>query len=560
MTEDKSAALKQIEASVQSKLQKFVIAPPGNVRLESVRSMLRIGSKMRDQVMIELPLLNEAANAYQDLASTREWTVSGKETSVARTVDFINNARTWDFTNGMIEVGFEQVLRRRALDHILVGRTAYHITDSVFEYFDPTKLTYHKKVITQDSRGNVLPVKDTDIVWSYGAGSGGDPYIPWGDVKLNHALPLGFNGFIAPVMLVYPTAIMAWLLLEHDKMQLDGRKLRDILIVGKGLYEPIIQAIDRTLALWTGEDPSRVGIPVVEASQMPSPGTKLEDLITRLGLSNIPQSFDRAQFDHMYANQIAGAFGLALRQFWQDDSNTNRALEEVQEARQQLKGPLAFVRAEQRLINASRIVTMFAPASRPCWFSFLEETDTSSLKDRAQALSFFADALLKIGTAVGARLKPEFLIRKAQQLELLPTDVPIEEMLMSAEEMQALVEQQAQQAQADEGEGQVQQSSDQRSNEDDEVTQLKMLLELMPSKQKPMEEGDIIMNSKGIVVERRRGRMFTKHAIYEKALTKPLDHNEISRYDDENDDGESNDGPADPSFLQGMLEAAGSVG
>lgn len=417
---------------IQGSMMKAIIGPPSGVRMRDLKAMLTISNKLRDQSIWELPLVAAAATTYQDLASTREWRVQGKINSVSRTVELINNVATYDIETGYVTRGFEQYLRRRALDHITVGRTAFatrNIGDKAkfeFEYLDPTRLYFERDKNLKTSRNTpVPPVRPNEKVWRYGFEN--SPTLQSQEVHLNHPVPIGFNRFIAPLLLVYPTALMAWLVREHDTASLDGRKIRDLFIVDERLRSAIEEGLTIQMSLWAGADPSRTGFPVIGAN-MANYNRPAADYITRLGLSNIPEEFDRKSFLHAYANEIAAAFGLALRQFYNEESTTNRALEDVQEARQQQKGPPAFVRAEERMINASHVVRLHATKD-PLKFSFEEEADTQSLKDKAAAFRDQGEGLKAIGEVFGVAVKPEVWLGQMQILGLLPADIPIEDML-----------------------------------------------------------------------------------------------------------------------------------
>jgi hypothetical protein len=546
---------KEIRERYEKSLSNFINSRPQRYNDHSLDSMLSIGKQMRSEFK-KYRLLNGAITAYQDLASTREWTVSGKETAVQRTVEAINGVETWDYTTGMTDVGFEQHLRRLSLDYVTIGRIAqlFRGNADTFEYMylDPTVLYYNQQLLKMNKSGNYDKIRPDFLIWGYGSNSNSKPLYKWNEVRLAHPIPVGVGGFISPTLLVYPMALMAWLIQEHDSAKADGRKLRDILLVDQGLSEPIMEVLESSLQLWSGADPTKVGVPIVEISQ-PLNG-KLQDRIAHLGLSEIPENFDREAFDHMYANQIASSLGLALRQFWQDDSNTNRALEEVQEARQQLKGPLAFVRAVQRMMNESSVVRLFSPASRPSKFAFMEEADTGSFKERADAMKSYAEALLSAGTAVGARLKPEPLIRKFQEYDLLPADMTIEEMLMTVEEVKQLMEQQQVLVEDDT----VRQSPDQRTNTADEITQLKILktyIEDLSKKTDDLGENEIKMTGDYKIIDRRRPT-YSIDKILKSALEKQklLDPDAISRYDDESNDN----GDKGSLLLAGVFGSTGS--
>jgi hypothetical protein len=184
----------------------------------------------------------------------------------------------------------------------------------------------------------------------------------------------------------------------------------------------------------------------------------------------------------------------------------------------------------------------------------MEEADTGSFKERADAMKSYAEALLSAGTAVGARLKPEPLIRKFQEYDLLPADMTIEEMLMTVEEVKQLMEQQQVLVEDDT----VRQSPDQRTNTADEITQLKILktyIEDLSKKTDDLGENEIKMTGDYKIIDRRRPT-YSIDKILKSALEKQklLDPDAISRYDDESNDN----GDKGSLLLAGVFGSTGS--
>jgi hypothetical protein len=493
-----AAALETMKMDIAERLKSAIISPPGGSMMrygKTYKDVNDAGERMRNIATWDFRLVRQAIFAFIELASTREWTVSGKPGSVARTVELINSAATWDIETGYVQNNFEEYLRRRALDYVTLGRTAFATRNPQdpetfsFEYLDPVKLYWSREYPNRDRRQMMPPVTPDEKIWAYGYT--GEATLKHREVHLAYPIPVGqsMNRYISPLMLVYSTAVLAWLLEQHDTTSLDGRKIRDIFIVDKGLFDPLIQAIDAMLKIYSGDTSARSALPIVEATQ--TINGPLQDRIAQLGLSKIPEAFDRKAFEHTFANDIAGAFGLALRHFWQDDSNTNRALEEVQESRQQSKGPLAFVRMEQRLINASPLMRIYSPLTKPSRFGFVEETDTSRMKDEATALGLYAKGLSDLKMALGnINLDPMIFLAKAQELGWLPRDVPVADMILPGK------------APAPEGtDPSIATGSVSRPNAPTEVTK-------SWSPEDELEYGDIVMNSKGVILSSRE-RIFS---------------------------------------------------
>ncbi len=497
-----------VQAAAQSTMMKALIGPPSAVQLQDLKYIQTVSSKMRDRLLWELPLVSQASTTYQDLASTREWAVGGQPNAVSKTVELINNATTIDPNTGMKYVGFEQHLRRRALDHVAVGRTAFAVRNPdnklkiSFEYLDPTILYYTRSRDMLGRRGRIAtPVGDEEKIWAYGWQ--GTATLKYKEVILNHPIPIGTNRFISPLLLIYPTALLAWLLREHQTSSLDGRKLREIFLVEAGVRDALDLAIKQLAAIYGGMSVSDTGLPIVGIStaQMTRP---IQDYVGTLGLSRIPEQFDVKSFNHYYANEIAAAYGIPLRQFYNEESTTNRALEDVTEARAQQKGPSAFVRTEQRLINRTALVRIHAPKDNPCRFSFIEETDTQSLMDRATATNLLAQGLKALSEAMGMAIDPIVIAQIAQSWDLLPRDIPVEKMLTGKP-----VETDVSEAtDPKKGNGNVSQGSDGGTQGSDEVQRSSdSNWDNWSGKsfdaERGMEYGDILMSGTGQIIAKR---------------------------------------------------------
>lgn len=284
-TPEQKAAIKGF---IGDRLAKSIINPPtSSVKLTSLRGVLAAGENLRN-AMIEFPMLPQVMYIFQELAATREWAVSGKPRAVPKTVDLINNARTYDPHTGYIHRGFEQFLRRRCVDHNAIGRTAFSVrnldnpTNVVFEYIDPTRLSFQRVSYVADR-----PVMPDDKVWRYFS------RYEYRDreIILNHPFPVGVNLFMSPLLMVYSTALLAWLLSQHDLASLDGRKIRDLFLVDSGLFEAIEEGLQVQAALWAGGNPAITGLPIIEVNN--AAGRKLVDMIHQLGISKVPENFNR---------------------------------------------------------------------------------------------------------------------------------------------------------------------------------------------------------------------------------------------------------------------------
>lgn len=386
-----------------------VFTTPGLHKLaDPAMEMLRLGKEIRDKLWMEYPLLPFAVNIYMEMVASREWRVSGPPRGVVAAIEAINDIRTYN-TNGMVEYGFEQFLQRIALDNLMVGRCVYHWdNDGVIEYLDPTQLVFD---IGDESRRPMW--RDTLTQKSYSPSQ----------LVFSHPIPIGRDGrFLSPVYPLIPTATFGWLIREHDIASADGRKLRDIFLVhGEETKTQMAEAIIHSLEMWSGlkNAVEEHGVATVTVENLP-PGVTVKDLIHRIGLANIPDHFDARMFEFRFANEIAGSLGLSMRHFYNLETGTNRALEEVQEARQVSKGPAYFIRSHQRTLNRCGFLKQFGKNIK---LGFVEEVDSASREVDARVVNMFMDAFKKMMDASGGQIKVEAVIGWFQKLGFLPADV-----------------------------------------------------------------------------------------------------------------------------------------
>ena len=415
-----SKSLKALEIS--RKAIGNVLIGPGGPRELHPRDILETGRQIRDKQLHQFPILPGAVNVFQQIASSRGWYMSGRPRSVSRAVQWVNNAETFDIYTGQTYYGYQQYLQRRALDYLTIGRTTFAVRNrdgSPLEYIDPGHLRFQRQVSRKRRQDAVKP---SERVWRYK----NNENFRSDEIYVDHAIPIGSSLFISPIAYLLPSAHLAWLLREHHATQLDGRKIRDIIMVGgAGMADAIEHAIIQQAALYSGADPSTVGIPVVEVIN--NSGSPLTNFFATLGISNISEQFNEDQFLISYTNQIAAGIGLALRQFWNDESTTNRALEDIQEQRQQQKGPSFFIRTEQRMMNNSGVLERFGRGVNKVRFGFVEETDLSTKLSNAEVLRQTAEALKSVGEVFGSTITPQSYLAWMQNLGVLPYEVELVE-------------------------------------------------------------------------------------------------------------------------------------
>jgi hypothetical protein len=125
-----------------------------------------------------------------------------------------------------------------------------------------------------------------------------------------------------------------------------------------------------------------------------------------MGIANIPSNFDRAGFEFAYANSVANVTGLPMRSIYNSEKATNRALEEVQETRAGQKGPNAFIRTEERLMNQTGALQAFGENIR---FQFIEEADLATRETNAKVMKTYVDAFQVLVETFSAQVDPTYM-------------------------------------------------------------------------------------------------------------------------------------------------------
>lgn len=369
-----------------------------------IYQMIEFGTRIRDCYLWQYPILPGAVKTFLELTSTREWRLSGKPTGAARALEALHNSVTYQH-DGLVDRGFEQLIRRWVYDYLCIGRVLCTWDEGKpLRYLDPS-LTVYDLQRNQWFEGYTQNYFDAD------------------KVIFHHPLPVGIQGyFVSPLSFILPTAMMAWLIQQHDMADADGRKVRDIIVIkGEELAKQFVVQMRNSIEAWNGADPTKLDLSAIWMDAG-SPD-KAGEVVARVGLANIPEGFDREKFLMQYVNEIAAALGLALRHFYTGQENgTNRSLEEVQEARQQLKGPAACARSIQRMLNQSGYLRQFGKTIR---FGIVEEVDLQSLKTRATVLKEYAQAFAIFVKSLGGVVKIESLVAWLQSDGILPADLEI---------------------------------------------------------------------------------------------------------------------------------------
>lgn len=416
-------------AETISSLNKQIRAA-GRAVTANYKSNLRYGKALRDEWLHEYSILPSAVNIHNQIAASREWSVIGRKVPAARAVFRMNSASFKD-ANGIVHKGWEAFFSRLVNDWTVVGRSMFYSYPMENGQWSPPEYVD----VTQ-----CWPViKGDKVLWNYK-----DPHttryreIPQEFIFFTDNKRFGATGMIfGSVQDAIPYANLDWFLREHDTMQLDGRKIRDIILVKNGMADSLRTAILQSMAIAAGEDPSKHGIPIAELEDL-SGDKPISDYFTFIGIANIPRDFKREDFEARYAREIAAALGLAIGQFWYDPRGTNRALEQVQQERSTLKGPAHCVRSHSRTINQSEINGR-TPAQKAI-MTMEEETDNSSLKLKAEALKLYSEALEKVKAILGVDpnsgteyFRPEQWLTFFQQTGLMPPNATLADIVVLEE-------------------------------------------------------------------------------------------------------------------------------
>jgi hypothetical protein len=218
----------------------------------SVSRPIQLGATLRDKVFIRYPMLPGAVFTFQQIVASREWALGGEPDAVYVCLDFLNNAQSKNLETGVVEYGFESFEKRRSVDYQLIGRTAFGLAKRsgkhYLQYIDPIWLTRKSKQRSRSGRISSVPISSPrEKIWEYD----GKSYATE-DVVIQHPLPLGANNYVSPASFLIPDANLAWLLREHNAAALDGRKIRDILMVGgASVKESLTQALETLAKLWS---------------------------------------------------------------------------------------------------------------------------------------------------------------------------------------------------------------------------------------------------------------------------------------------------------------------
>lgn len=391
------------------------------------RQSMEFGRQLRDNWLHQYAILPNAITVFNDIASSREWMVMGTKNAALKALDRINSSFMYD-SYGIKHTGWEQMVSRMCNDWLLVGRCMFRSRPvsenwrewSPFEYIDPVN---NRPVMQEDGTA----------IWQYTPrfnNRRGTYYIPQEELFFLDNIRIGQSGSVlGRAAYTIPMANLDWLIRQHDTLSLDGRMVKDIILVHKGMMESIESGIIQLGALANGEDPSKVGIPVMEVDvDLNNYKGSLKDLIAKVGLSDIPEGFQRSELEMRYVREISAALGLPIGQFWNDPRGTNRALEQVTQERSTLKGPSYFVRSICRMINNTDM--MGTTKGNTAVLQVEEETDNSSLAMKAEAIERLVNAAnglnqLMLTSTENVLIQPDQWLGYFQRMGLIPPNMTL---------------------------------------------------------------------------------------------------------------------------------------
>lgn len=402
---------------------------------------------LRDQWLHEFRVLPGAINSFIEITTSAEWMIVGPPKLSMEIRDQLIQSSFVD-SMGIEHVGFEGLLNRMTFDWLTVGRctalmrpelnrnlfSSNPLEGAWLTYLDPTFLEPYVN-------------ENEQVVWRYKGLFQQEPQnYSQSRVLKNDSIVFGNSGlFLSKVFYLLPTAILDHYLKEHLTSQVDGRKVRDIFIVWSAqMVDAFADAINASIGLNAGVPGEEHNIPVVSINDLGGTNQKIDDLFTRIGLSEIPEVLDLREFTNMYVSEIAGTLGMLPSYFWSGDNSSNRAGEQVQQERQSLQGPAFFRRSLARTFNNSDLFT--TASGQRAYLQFEEEVDTlgqerraSTFKKTVETLDKLAGLLQKVANLESdgsTPLTPEAIITLLQRERMLHTDLLVDDMLTISENAQ----------------------------------------------------------------------------------------------------------------------------
>lgn len=374
-----------------------------------------VGKQLRDNWWQKFPLLPGLVSSFSQIATSREWTVTGKPRNAGKAVERLNESMYID-AFGQVYTGWSHYTGRRIIDWLMLGMNGMFVPNdgAPIQYVDPLEVSHvpakdRPRYLTSKGVPKWKDYRYLDKEWGYT------------QIFFNYYLPYGSLGMaMSPLVPAIPLARLLYLVEQHDMSSVDGRKIKDIFLVAdSNIASSLIEALQNYVLMQTGEfDETKHNIPIVAMNKRGgfSEGERVEDHISLLGISTVPEGLDRDSLWDRAAIEFSALTGMQVSEWYHIKSGAdNRATERVNQERGRTKGPNYFCREEQRFINHSGVLGKVN-------FAYVEEVDIQAQKDKAEVMLRLSEAVKNLNEAVGMAISPRSLIRWLQHLGVFPTD------------------------------------------------------------------------------------------------------------------------------------------
>lgn len=409
-------------AHIGSRIRTGIIPAPGVYTLNKTAMQRRglspaisIGEYLRDDWWQKFPLLPGLVSSFIQIATSREWTVTGKPRLANKAVERLNGVVYVD-NYGQLYEGWSALIARLVIDWLMLGINGIIVPNenALIQYIDPAEVVHNpgKNIRPRVITGNSIPVwKDYTYLnqeWSNK------------QIFFNYYAPYGYLGaMMAPLVPAIPLARLLYLVQQHDMSSVDGRKVKDIFLVADdNIKNELVKALRDYADMYTEADPEKHGIPIIALNKRGgfSERERVEDHIAMLGISKVPEGLERNDLWDQAAIEFSALTGMQVSEWYHVKSGAdNRATERVNQERGRTKGPNYFNRQNQRFINSTGILGKTL-------FQYVEEVDVQAQKDKAEVMLRLSEAVKNLTEAVGIAISARSLIRWLQHLGVFPTD------------------------------------------------------------------------------------------------------------------------------------------
>lgn len=380
----------------------------------------------RDVWLNFLPILPSAVKAYIEVATHRDWLLIGNKQAVNFAYNLLETSILED-EYGLFYYGFDNILARMAMDYITVGRVTLHAPfiskDSdarrVIQYIDPTFLTPQK---IPDEGSVSLENSGTQTVWEYHSNTDDTYHFDQKEIVFIDDTRYGRKGLPIPrIMYLVPSATQMYYLKQHDTATLDGTKVKDVIVTADdGMVDAVENALKIAVQNMTYSHGYTNSVPVVAINPSGLMGIqnwKIEDMFGRLGVSEVPDGYDREKIVLDFISEVSSVLGLSIRYFWHDWKGGTKSGEQVGQERQSKHGPGFFIKNLTRVINKSGILRR-SPSSQ-VRMAFREESDSNTIERNSRTLNNYAKGFETLVSITGDIISPESIVHFLQKSGVL---------------------------------------------------------------------------------------------------------------------------------------------